>query len=156
MNHTDPGLTQLVYVSRRLPSVTDEQVVDGIVFPAMRFNRSRDITGCLWVGKEHFVQVLEGVEEEVESLYKRIERDPRHEHVTLLECAPLRAREYARFAMRLIRGPEHEEIERVMNRWAHAPALSDLKPSAPPPPIAVSATALAGKIGRLLLGRTAV
>lgn len=119
----DASLIQLVYVSRRQANLRDEAVIDGIVFPALRFNRARDITGCIWVGKEHFVQVLEGSPDEVDPLYARIEQDTRHTSVTLLQREKVRQRDYERFAMQLIRGQESEEVAKVISKWSNGNAM---------------------------------
>lgn len=151
-----------MYLSRRETSVCDEIVIDGIVFPALRFNREHDITGCLWVGKQHFVQVLEGPTEAVDPLFARIRRDARHSRVTMLERAPLVDRRHARFAMQLIRGEEHEAIAEVVAKWSGSPVTVPLDtvavPASPrnrPSPGGAAVVRVAARLGRLLVGRAA-
>lgn len=102
---------EIVYASHRPARTTDAEVVDGIVLPAMRFNRSVGITGCLWFGPGRFVQVLEGAPGDVEALYQRIQRDPRHEDVRLLRSGPISGRSFARWSMRALPGKAIDGVE---------------------------------------------
>lgn len=99
------GLFTLCYVSRRAPGVSDAEVVDGIVLPAMSKNRRLDITGCLWFDSERFVQVLEGPSGDVLALYTSIAGDRRHTDIELLQQGPIERRNFERFSMRTM-GPE--------------------------------------------------
>ena len=99
---TPSDLITLCYISRRAPGVSDTEVVDGIVLPAMARNRRLDITGCLWFDAERFVQFLEGPRQSVLELYAAIERDPRHTDVSLLTSDPLDERAFERFSMRAV------------------------------------------------------
>lgn len=102
---------EIVYASHRPARMTDAEVVDGIVLPAMRFNRSVGITGCLWFGPGRFVQVLEGAAGEVEALYGRIQRDTRHSDVRPLRSGPIAARSFARWSMRALPGKAIDGVE---------------------------------------------
>jgi len=91
---------RLVYLSCRAPHVTDSAVVDDIVLPAMAKNRRLDITGCLWFDRDRFLQTLEGPEESVDFVFKRIEADGRHDQVTRLLREPQDRRLFSRWAMK--------------------------------------------------------
>ena len=67
--------------------------LNDILTKANRFNREKSVTGALVFDSEWFVQVLEGNRDAVLSIFKKIERDKRHDHVTLVEMveAPERA-----------------------------------------------------------------
>lgn len=95
-------LFTLCYISRRAPGLTDAQVIDGIVLPAMAKNRRLDITGCLWFDANRFIQFLEGPAKDVQRVYAAIERDNRHTDVSLLTSGPLAERSFERFSMRAI------------------------------------------------------
>lgn len=119
------NLIQLVYLSDRSPTLRDESILDGIVLPSMRFNESADITGCLWFGRGHFLQVLEGPQEAVRALYARIEKDKRHRNVRLLLLGPIAERSFSRFAMKYIREREMSQMEGVVAQFATAlPSVS--------------------------------
>ena len=117
---------QLVYASRRAPGVTDEQIVDGIVLNAMRKNRTLGITGVLWFDEHSFVQVLEGDAQRVSALYREIERDDRHDRVTLLSAQQVEVRHFARFSMKHVRSISRDAIFE----------LAQLRDAADPRPLA--------------------
>ncbi len=91
---------RLMYRSRdRLAAPErDEELAD--LFAASRSNNSkRDITGALLLSGHWFVQVLEGAEDDVRSLFSRIEKDSRHDAVELLSAEPAEGRVFARWSM---------------------------------------------------------
>ena len=96
------SLSRLVYVSTRAPGLSDDQIVDDIVLPSIAYNRSVDITGCLWFSEESFLQVLEGGADEIEALYGRIKADARHYNVTTLQEKPIFDRSFQRFQLRVV------------------------------------------------------
>ncbi len=118
---------QLSYRSARPPATTDEVVTDGIVLPAMRFNREHDITGCLWVGPNLFYQVLEGRAHQVDALYASIARDPRHTNVELLSREPVEQRQFGRFSMKLVTCNEEDQIAGLL--ISLPPVADGIKPS---------------------------
>jgi Sensors of blue-light using FAD len=72
----------------------------GKLFTAARSNNKKaGITGALLVSGPWFVQALEGDEELVRSLFARIERDPRHDLVSLLETGTVDERAFPRWSM---------------------------------------------------------
>ncbi len=121
-------MIQLIYLSDRPKTTSDEMIVDSIVLPAMRFNERADITGCLWFGRRHFLQVLEGPEEAVRSLYGRIEKDERHCNVRLLVLGEITERSFSRFTLKCIRDHEMEEIERVIAQFGGCQSANDGNP----------------------------
>jgi hypothetical protein len=72
----------------------------GKLFTAARSsNKNAGITGALLVSGPWFVQVLEGDEESVRALFARIESDPRHDQVSLLETGTVEGRAFPRWSM---------------------------------------------------------
>ena len=59
--------------------------IDQIVETSQRNNPGRKITGMLLASGDLFYQLLEGPSEQIDLLYERISKDPRHEQVILLE-----------------------------------------------------------------------
>lgn len=100
----DAKLCRLVYVSRRVPNLSDDEVVDGIVLPAILKNRELEITGCLWFDHERFLQVLEGEPGRVMRLYDAICADPRHTAIDLVLLQAIESRSFPRFALRAVLG----------------------------------------------------
>jgi hypothetical protein len=79
------GVFRLMYRSRDLVPPEDRADELGDLFAKSRSdNKKRDITGALLVSGEAFVQVLEGEEASVRSLFTTIVKDPRHDQVELL------------------------------------------------------------------------
>ncbi len=66
---------------------------------ARDFNASHGITGCLLYHQGQFLQLLEGEEKEVISLYERIKQDHRHEKVELLEEEEIGERIFSEWSM---------------------------------------------------------
>lgn len=76
---------QLLYISRLVPA-GDFRVVRKIVEVARRMNPARGISGALLFDGERFCQLLEGSEISVRGLMGRIEIDPRHANVRVLQA----------------------------------------------------------------------
>ncbi|GIW74038.1 MAG: hypothetical protein KatS3mg103_0560 [Phycisphaerales bacterium] len=101
-NRPGQPLRRLAYLSRRNPAVTDEQVVDGIVMPAIVRNRSLGVTGCLWFSDRYFFQVLEGPPEAIDRLMASIRADTRHRDIAVMLDQPIEDRRFVRFGLRAV------------------------------------------------------
>jgi len=77
-------------------------------------NERAGITGALCVLDGVYMQYLEGQEAEVEALYRRIEVDPRHEEVTVLDRTFIATRVFPDWAMALL--SSDERIKAAMER----------------------------------------
>ncbi len=64
-----------------------------------RKNAERNITGILLYKDGNFLQVLEGDEEAVTSLYRTIERDSRHKGLVLIARRKIAQREFPDWTM---------------------------------------------------------
>lgn len=67
----------LIYHSSAASELGNEEV-QKILHTSRTFNRQKDITGCLLFYDRKFLQILEGEEEHVCSLFERIQSDSRH------------------------------------------------------------------------------
>lgn len=126
-------LFRLVYISSRADGVDDTDVVDEIAIPSMSKNRRLDVTGCLWISSDRFVQVLEGEERAVRGLYAKIMDDPRHYAIDLLVAERVMVRRFERFSLRVIRADGPESImnliqEHNKRRVVEPVAASTLSP----------------------------
>lgn len=74
---------ELVYRSNAIEGLTPEDI-NSIITTSRDFNEEHNITGCLLYHNDEFLEILEGEEEIVKSLYERIKTDPRHNDVMLL------------------------------------------------------------------------
>ncbi len=103
MSDTAPAtetVFRLMYRSRDLIPPEQRKVEHGTLFTIARSNnKSRHITGALLVAGDWFVQTLEGDEDAVRALFTRIEADPRHDSVALIETRTVSARVFPRWSM---------------------------------------------------------
>lgn len=91
---------RLMYRSRDRVSPEDRRDEFASIFSQARSdNQKRRITGALLLSGDWFVQVLEGDEAAVRSLYADIERDPRHTEVELMSVERVPERLFARWSM---------------------------------------------------------
>jgi predicted sulfurtransferase len=82
---------------------------------ARRNNRGLGITGALLITEHGFAQTLEGDEPAVRELFGRIERDPRHARVHVLEEGPADGRVFGRWAMAKVASEDGPDIRMVSN-----------------------------------------
>ncbi len=70
-----------IYTSTPKDKVTLETLKD-ITLTSQKNNPQKEITGILLSIENKYLQYLEGPEENVNELYEKIWKDPRHQHVT--------------------------------------------------------------------------
>ena len=98
---------QLMYRSRN--RLAEEQRGDELadLFARARSNNQRrDITGALLISDQWFVQLLEGDEALVRSLFDTITTDPRHEDVEVLFTQASVDRAFAHWSMARVAVPD--------------------------------------------------
>lgn len=96
------SLYRIVYCSRNLIAGTDaqqDQVLAGILQTARTNNAQQNVTGALLYNSGHFAQVLEGSRDAIERIFERIQRDQRHDDVTVLEFTESAARDFPEWSM---------------------------------------------------------
>ena len=91
-------LVRLIYASTATENVGMTEF-KGILQQSQVNNNRRDLTGVLAFNSKIFLQGLEGTREEVNDLYTRLLRDPRHHTVAILEYAEIEEREWAQWSM---------------------------------------------------------
>ncbi|MBA3625670.1 MAG: BLUF domain-containing protein [Methylibium sp.] len=97
------NLLRLVYVSRPTRPV-DEAFMEELLSQARTSNQLLGITGVLCSGRGYFVQVLEGQEGTLLTLYARILADTRHEQASLLSIGLSAKRAFSQWSMACIDG----------------------------------------------------
>lgn len=97
------NLLRLVYLSRPTGTL-DSGAIDTLLTQARERNPLLEVTGVLCSGRGFFVQVLEGPENNVASLYARILSDPRHRMPSLLSIGLSSRRAFAQWSMAHIHG----------------------------------------------------
>ena len=95
-------LHRIIYVSRSLLRGDEDQVaveLRRILAVSRRNNASEGLTGALLLGQGSFAQVLEGPMGAVERAFERIQDDPRHADLVIVEVSPVAARTFADWSM---------------------------------------------------------
>jgi hypothetical protein len=91
-------LVRLMYASRALPSVNQDELVS-ILRKSKAANPVAGITGVLCFSQGIFLQVLEGGRSAVNRLYNRVAADPRHTDVELMIYEEIGERRFAGWSM---------------------------------------------------------
>ena len=94
-------------------------------------NQRRDITGALLVSDQWFVQVLEGDETLVRSLFERIRTDPGHDAVEVIYTEPAAARAFGHWSMAKVAMPDVDlpliaQVSEVASGRQMTPAMARL------------------------------
>jgi acylphosphatase len=92
------SLYQLLYLSTAKPELTEDALLD-LLSKSQARNAARGITGLLLHSDGNIIQVIEGEREAVESLYAKIESDPRHGGVMALSRKHVSARDFPEYKM---------------------------------------------------------
>ena len=93
---------RLVYTSRNLLEGGEEEqkaAIAGLLAVSKRNNARVGVTGALLFNGGSFAQVLEGSRVAVEATFERIQRDPRHSDVAVLQCEPVATRGFPNWSM---------------------------------------------------------
>ncbi|MEL7044599.1 MAG: BLUF domain-containing protein [Pseudomonadota bacterium] len=91
----------LSYVSTQTQRLGNDELLH-LLHDAREKNARLGITGILLHRDDSFFQILEGGEEEVLQLFKRISNDGRHQRVEIVTEGPVGAREYTDWQMAFI------------------------------------------------------
>ena len=121
-----PGSTfRLMYCSRNLIPADQRKAELGTLFAAARSNnKKQQITGALLIYGDWFAQVLEGAEAPVRALFATIERDPRHENISVIQSGLAGERLFSRWAMARVSEDGEPDIRLIAHRDGIAPAMS--------------------------------
>lgn len=94
------SLNQLIYISQATRKMSPEDLAS-IHKIAKENNEPVDVTGSLFYNGGWFLQVLEGPENTLKALYKKIEKDPRHKNSRIIYDAPAKFRTFTRWSMNM-------------------------------------------------------
>lgn len=94
------SINQLVYVSQATRKMSSEDL-NQIHKTARENNQNVDVTGSLFYNGGWFLQVLEGPLETLNTLYKKIDKDPRHKNSRILYNEPAKFRTFTRWSMNM-------------------------------------------------------
>jgi hypothetical protein len=108
-------LYRLVYASKNFLQGSDAEIAQAVaqILEASQRNNARaGVTGALMFNAGAFAQVLEGPQEGVEGTFERIQCDPRHGDVTVLQCGPVERRGFESWSMAFV-----GQSESARARW---------------------------------------
>jgi len=94
-------LRRFIYASRAREGLTENDA-QAIQVHSGRTNALDGITGVLIFTGRHFVQLIEGAPDAITDLVIRLERDPRHSRINVLEDERVRDRAFPSWDMLLI------------------------------------------------------
>lgn len=98
MEQTGNSLVQCIYSSAS-PEPIDAERLTEILSAARKNNAKLGITGMLLYERQSFFQILEGPEQSVNQLYRKIARDNRHTQITKILFQPISERVFDRWSM---------------------------------------------------------
>ena len=117
------SLYKIVYCSKNLISGSgaeqDGEILQ-ILSTARVNNHRQSITGALLFNAGYFAQVLEGPQVSIERIFERIQQDPRHSEVTVLECGAADERSFGEWAMAHVRLPHESEAKGIASTLQEA------------------------------------
>ena len=105
MNNT---LYKILYCSRNLiegEQAQSDAEISHILATARTNNSRQNVTGALLFNAGCFAQVLEGPRPAIEQIFERIQRDPRHSDVTVLESGDASERDFPDWSMAHVQPP---------------------------------------------------
>jgi len=120
-------LARLVYVSKARGFRRAE--LNDILQVSRPRNERAGITGALCVLDGVYMQYLEGQDAVVEALYQRIEVDPRHQEVTVLDRTFIAARVFPDWAMALLSSDERIKAAMERHGLAKGQSLHEIDPA---------------------------
>jgi hypothetical protein len=94
------SLNQLIYISQATRKMSSEELIE-IHTIAKTNNATMDVTGSLFYNGGWFLQVLEGPIDTLNTLYKKIEKDPRHKNSRIIHNEPAKFRTFTRWSMNM-------------------------------------------------------
>ena len=103
------ALRQLVYISKEATDF-DEKGLEELLSGARNNNASIDVSGLLIYHEGSFIQALEGDTAAVETLFEKIEADPRHENTRVLYRGDIEERSFEGWSMGYKRASSLEDI----------------------------------------------
>lgn len=117
-------LERLVYESTATGTTDSLNNLAVILAESQRNNRRDDLTGALAAHRNRYIQVVEGPAQTLDGLLRRLESDPRHRDIVLLDRERISERLFGVWTMASARiTPTHgEALDRLIDRDDRTPA----------------------------------
>ncbi|GAB3750824.1 BLUF domain-containing protein [Spirosoma pomorum] len=118
----------IIYFSSSVKQLQEEDLTT-ILQQSRQNNSQVGVTGVMLYVRGSIIQVLEGQKEIIESLYQRIEKDPRHQDVVRVFSRPITKRLFGDWNMgyETITTRQLEDVKRTINLdpFTDAPTMPD-------------------------------
>lgn len=102
------SLERLVYESTATGTTASLGNLSVILAESQRNNDRDGLTGALAAHRDRYIQVVEGPAQALDALLRRLESDPRHRDLILLDREPISDRLFSRWSMANARiTPDH-------------------------------------------------
>lgn len=117
------NLVRMVYVSTTTNPVDPgrggiPRDVGRVLMQSRKNNPARQIGGVLYFNNNFYFQCLEGEQQHVDQLYKKIAADPRHTRVQTILVERIKQRQFADWSMKYV-ALEHQ-VGRILQQHGHA------------------------------------
>ena len=106
-------MLELVYKSKAKENITQSEI-EAILECAQTFNKENGLTGCLIFHDNYFIQLLEGEETVLRTLYTRIVDDSRHSDVELLYEKNKTQRNFDNWGMAFVNLDQNDALTKKM------------------------------------------
>lgn len=93
------GLERLVYESTATGTTSSFGNLAVILAESQRNNDRNGLTGVLAAHRDRYIQGVEGPAQALDALLRRLENDPRHRDVVLIDREPISERLFSRWSM---------------------------------------------------------
>lgn len=108
-------LERVLYRSRATGTTDSLLNLAAILSESQRGNDRARLTGVLAAHRDRYLQVLEGTAGDIDRLLRRLETDPRHKDIVIMDRRPIAARGFSDWAMASARitpevGPELDRL----------------------------------------------
>lgn len=139
---------RLIYRSHnRIPADQLKSELGAIFSVARSQNKKADITGALLIDGDWFVQTLEGEESAVRALYDHIEKDKRHERLSVIDAQDVEDRVFSRWSMARVSEDGQPDIPLLMNRDKGGASPAAGRPTTPEQDAVLDRMREAAKVG---------
>lgn len=108
-------MLSIVYTSRATISVTTD-LLENMKGQFAARNSRLDITGYLYYSNSKFLQYIEGDEEPLKKLFKRIAADSRHKIARVVQSELNQCRRFPQWSMQFLTEPRYVSIEDVLHQ----------------------------------------
>lgn len=92
-------LERVVYGSTATGSTESITNLAVILAESQRNNGRDGLTGALAAHRDRYIQVLEGPAQALDSLLRRLAKDPRHRDLVILDREPIQSRRFGQWSM---------------------------------------------------------